>query len=393
LCRCSTRCRRSRCSRSGVHRRGKRPSTTVSHGVVHVARGAIVIVGIARHRFRGQPVQRIVAIIHSAAAQLRHGQAISRRAQRIRVVRQRARIFRRANLRQPVQRVVAVGVRHPVRIREVLQIAHRAGGPPLRFVQGWDSRMRTLRDFDFDLSIPSPRPLNRVRIFPPASTATPATTIFTFSPAVVVIASPGWQAGAGAICSCNLRGGSRALPVCHEAAARSVAVAAAGLSEFHPCNLRKGGIPAGHPFIANASDFKSLGHPPGRPARSRRAEISSEPASRKQGDRGGVGLLSRAACGAKVFLRPSPGRSALKLVFRSGGARWLRCFRMRRGGGSFLLTRGSGSRGPLRACLGGWPTLSVFSLPAPELWVPRPCAFCKGGYDAACTMWFRDQAA
>jgi hypothetical protein len=125
LCRCSTRCRRSRCSRSGVHRRGKRPSTTVSHGVVHVARGAIVIVGIARHRFRGQPVQRIVAIIHSAAAQLRHGQAISRRAQRIRVVRQRARIFRRANLRQPVQRVVAVGVRHPVRIREVLQISHR----------------------------------------------------------------------------------------------------------------------------------------------------------------------------------------------------------------------------------------------------------------------------
>ena len=24
--------------------------------------------------------------------------------------------------------------------------------------------------------------------------------------------------------------------------------------------------------------------------------------------------------------------------------------------------------------------------PVPELWVPRPCAFCKGGYDAADTM-------
>ena len=35
---------------------------------------------------------------------------------------------------------------------------------------------------------------------------------------------------------------------------------------------------------------------------------------------------------------------------------------------------------------GGWPALSVSFLPVPELWVPRPCAFCKGGYDAACTM-------
>ena len=32
-----------------------------------------------------------------------------------------------------------------------------AGGPLLRFVQGWDSRMRPLQDFDFDLPIPSPR--------------------------------------------------------------------------------------------------------------------------------------------------------------------------------------------------------------------------------------------
>src|SRR5437899_12804537 len=28
LCRCSTNCRRSRCSRSGVHKRGNRPSTS-----------------------------------------------------------------------------------------------------------------------------------------------------------------------------------------------------------------------------------------------------------------------------------------------------------------------------------------------------------------------------
>jgi REP element-mobilizing transposase RayT len=29
---------------------------------------------------------------------------------------------------------------------------------------------------------------------------------------------------------------------------------------------------------------------------------------------------------------------------------------------------------------------SVSSLPVPEQWVARPCAFCKGGYDAACTI-------
>ena len=32
--------------------------------------------------------------------------------------------------------------------------------------------------------------------------------------------------------------------------------------------------------------------------------------------------------------------------------------------------------------------LSVFCLPVPGQWVPRPCVFCKGGYDAACTMGF-----
>jgi hypothetical protein len=26
---------------------------------------------------------------------------------------------------------------------------------------------------------------------------------------------------------------------------------------------------------------------------------------------------------------------------------------------------------------------SEFLLPIPELWLPRPCVFCKGGYDAA----------
>lgn len=51
------------------------------------------------------------------------------------------------------------------------------------------------------------------------------------------------------------------------------------------------------------------------------------------------------------FPEAQPRALTLKFVFRSGGARWIRWFRMRRGGGGFLLTRGSGSRGPLRACL------------------------------------------
>ena len=50
--------------------------------------------------------------------------------------------------------------------------------------------MRTPQDFDLDLSIPPPLPSNRVKICPQASSATPATTISTFSPAVVIIASP-----------------------------------------------------------------------------------------------------------------------------------------------------------------------------------------------------------
>src|SRR5205085_437953 len=38
---------------------------------------------------------------------------------------------------------------------------------------------------------------------------------------------------------------------------------------------------------------------------------------------------------------------------------------------------------------GGWPALAVrLSLPVTEPWVPRPCVFCKGGYDAAYTMSF-----
>jgi hypothetical protein len=32
--------------------------------------------------------------------------------------------------------------------------------------------------------------------------------------------------------------------------------------------------------------------------------------------------------------------------------------------------------------------LSILSLPVPKLWAPRPCAFCKGGYDAPDTMGF-----
>src|SRR5258706_7645210 len=31
-------------------------------------------------------------------------------------------------------------------------------------------------------------------------------------------------------------------------------------------------------------------------------------------------------------------------------------------------------------------SVSLINLPVPELWVPRPCVLCKGGYDAACTM-------
>ena len=42
-----------------------------------------------------------------------------------------------------------------------------------------------------------------MRVCPPVSSATPATTISTFSPVVVIIASPGWQVPTGAICSCK----------------------------------------------------------------------------------------------------------------------------------------------------------------------------------------------
>ena len=35
----------------------------------------------------------------------------------------------------------------------------------------------------------------------------------------------------------------------------------------------------------------------------------------------------------------------------------------------------------------GGPAFEILiSFPISELWVPRPCVFCKGGYDAACTM-------
>lgn len=38
--------------------------------------------------------------------------------------------------------------------------------------------------------------------------------------------------------------------------------------------------------------------------------------------------------------------------------------------------------------VGGVARVSRFSLPVPELRVPRPCVLGKGGYDAACTMGF-----
>lgn len=43
---------------------------------------------------------------------------------------------------------------------------------------------------------------------------------------------------------------------------------------------------------------------------------------------------------------------------------------------------------PIFADIGGWPTPSGFLFPIPKLWVPRSCAFCRGGYDAAGTMTF-----
>jgi hypothetical protein len=63
--------------------------------------------------------------------------------------------------------------------------------------------MRTLQGFDFDLPISAPRPSNRVRVCPPVSSDTPATTICTFSPVVVIIDGLGWQVPTGAICSCK----------------------------------------------------------------------------------------------------------------------------------------------------------------------------------------------
>ncbi len=46
------------------------------------------------------------------------------------------------------------------------------------------------------------------------------------------------------------------------------------------------------------------------------------------------------------------------------------------------------SPAPGSLALGRVARVSVFSLPVPELWVPRPCVLCKGGYDAAGTMGF-----
>ena len=43
---------------------------------------------------------------------------------------------------------------------------------------------------------------------------------------------------------------------------------------------------------------------------------------------------------------------------------------------------------PVLALFGRVARLSVFFLPDPEQWVPRPRVLCKGGYDAACTMGF-----
>ena len=46
------------------------------------------------------------------------------------------------------------------------------------------------------------------------------------------------------------------------------------------------------------------------------------------------------------------------------------------------------ARALLRPKTGGWPALSSLFSPVLRLWVPRPCDFCKGGYDAADTMGF-----
>ena len=46
-----------------------------------------------------------------------------------------------------------------------------------------------------------------------------------------------------------------------------------------------------------------------------------------------------------------------------------------------------------RLTAGGPGFLGLFSFPVPELWVPRPCGLCKGGYDAAGTMGFSCPAA
>ena len=47
---------------------------------------------------------------------------------------------------------------------------------------------------------------------------------------------------------------------------------------------------------------------------------------------------------------------------------------------SFVIAKGHRNK------LGGWPGLWTAGAKSP--WVPRPCVFCKGGYDAVCSMRF-----
>ena len=96
----------------------------VANAVVLVLRGAVVTVWVRRNRLGGETAQRVIPVRHRPAAQLGHRGPISCQPQRVRVAGELCALSSRSHLREPVQAVVIVGSRHPVRIRKRLQVAH-----------------------------------------------------------------------------------------------------------------------------------------------------------------------------------------------------------------------------------------------------------------------------
>ncbi len=112
--------------------------------------------------------------------------------------------------------------------------------------------------------------------------------------------------------------------------------------------------------------------------------------------RAGKTITERGACKQPLtnrmksdgMRRPGGGPS-----FRAVCERWdIRCsfpLRLLSGAADFhhsLWSLGNWKTGTDGDLAGGPPSPPCFFLPVSELWVPRPCDFCKGGYDAADSM-------